>query len=107
MATRRPRVTWLYRLYSADRLLYVGVTDHLGRRMSGHRRVQAWWPDITHGTMQPYRRRHHAELAEYRAMREENPVHNVMPLGPPFGYASVSPVPLDSPKPIPDYFLAA
>jgi predicted GIY-YIG superfamily endonuclease/DNA-binding XRE family transcriptional regulator len=37
----------VYRLYDAERnLLYVGTTNHLERRMQGHRHDKTWWPSV-------------------------------------------------------------
>lgn len=71
---RRPH--YLYRIYSADVLLYVGVTVDPEGRMSKHR-MRPWWPQVTKVELQPGASRESALLAERQAIANENPVHNI------------------------------
>lgn len=68
----------LYRLYAADStLLYVGISDNLGRRLREHSKRE-WWPDIASTSFEQFDSRMEAERAEVKAIRNEHPKHNVV-----------------------------
>lgn len=70
--------TTLYRLYSAaDALLYVGIAGNPGRRFEQHRADKPWWGDVTHITLEHHLDRAAALAAELKAIRTENPRHNI------------------------------
>lgn len=68
----------VYRLFNADdRLLYVGVTNKIGYRLTQHSRDKAWWQDVQRITVERHADRHSALLAETEAIRTERPMHNI------------------------------
>lgn len=70
--------TALYRCYDAPgRLLYVGVTGNLGRRMRAHEKRASWWSSATRKTVSWYPSRVEALRAEQAAISDENPVCNI------------------------------
>jgi len=72
--------TTLYRAYdAADRLLYVGITGHLARRMAGHERSSAWYPECARVATTDYPSRALAGHYEDEAISAERPMHNVRP----------------------------
>lgn len=74
MPTHAPTV---YRAYDeADRLLYVGITDHIGRRLSAHKTLSPWMMLGRTYSIQPFRTRGLAERAEYYAIEREGPLYN-------------------------------
>lgn len=73
--SKRNAVYWIYD--AEDVLLYVGVSDHFGRRWDQHARSQSWWPDADHQTVRWYASRGDAELAEKVAINDEGPIHNI------------------------------
>lgn len=70
------RPHYLYRIYSADALLYVGVTVNPEGRMSKHR-MRPWWPQVTEVKLQPGASREDALAAERQAIIAENPAYNI------------------------------
>ena len=69
--------TAVYRLYdSADRLLYVGISDNPGRRWKDHH-SKPWWSDVARHTLVWYDNRADATSAETKAIRTEAPMHNI------------------------------
>lgn len=67
----------LYRLYdNGGRLLYVGRTENLRRRMSEHRALQPWAAEIDRVTRTPCASYSAACLAERQAIESEHPIHN-------------------------------
>ena len=68
----------VYRLFDvADRLLYVGVSNQIGQRLTQHEAEKSWWPDVARMTVQRCPDRAAALAAEAEAIRSENPVHNI------------------------------
>lgn len=68
----------LYRLYGeAGELLYVGISDHLGRRLHQHSKTKSWWGDVRRIDCEPHQTRQAAEAAEADAVRRELPLHNI------------------------------
>lgn len=77
--TSRQDGTVLYRLYAADgTLLYVGITDRLIQRFADHRHHSRWWPEVAGKAVTRYAARAEAEGAERAAIRDEDPVHNIL-----------------------------
>lgn len=77
--------TSLYRHFDKDgRLLYVGISHSFMARLSRHASASHWYWDIATVSVEHHRSRDHALYAEALAIRDENPIHNV-----------VRPVPLD------------
>ncbi len=70
--------TTLYRLFDADdRLLYVGISLRLPRRIKEHSKDKPWWMDVTRSTFEHFPTRAEAQAAEAHAIIVENPAHNV------------------------------
>jgi excisionase family DNA binding protein len=72
-------VTYLYRCYGDDgRLLYVGMTDNVERRLQSHRvDKSAWFEHLANITVEQHPDRISAEAAERNAIRSERPLYNV------------------------------
>lgn len=71
-------MTTLYRLFDGDgRLLYIGVTDELDRRMGVHSRLKPWWPQVSATRTESFESRSAAFVAEAAAIANEQPLHNV------------------------------
>lgn len=67
----------VYRAYDrAGRLLYVGMTQHLHRRMLGHA-TSAWLPFMDRLDVQHFQGYVGAAYAEARAIRAEAPLFNL------------------------------
>jgi predicted GIY-YIG superfamily endonuclease len=69
--------TTLYRLFSATRLLYVGITGDLKVRFATHEALKAWWPQVERKTVELYAKRDDAAEAELAAIRAEDPLYNI------------------------------
>lgn len=70
---------FVYRAYDgSDRLLYVGMADDVPARMKAHRLTAKWHSQMRHHEVRKYRCRQDAKNAEYRAIRTESPLHNVV-----------------------------
>lgn len=73
--TAHPHV--VYRVYdAADRLLYVGRTSNLRKRLIQHKRTAAWFPFHARVEQTPYPGFVGAALAEIKAIRDEHPLFN-------------------------------
>jgi hypothetical protein len=69
--------TALYRWFDAeDRLLYVGITNDIGRRTDRHAYLQPWWTNVARSTVEWFPSRPEALAAEARAIRDEYPTYN-------------------------------
>ncbi|MFF8840492.1 GIY-YIG nuclease family protein [Streptomyces sp. NPDC015130] len=76
-----PGATALYRFFDAEsRLLYVGITSRLRVRMTEHARDYAgtWWPEVDKRSVDWYPTRTDAGQAERTAIKDEQPLHNVL-----------------------------
>jgi GntR family transcriptional regulator len=68
---------FLYRFYDEPGvLLYVGITENLGTRLSAHAGSQRWWGQVHRMTVEMLSDRAAAEAAETAAIRAEEPLHN-------------------------------
>jgi excinuclease UvrABC nuclease subunit len=68
---------YVYYLYdAAERLLYVGSTRHLRRRLGEHRRKQPWYPKVTELRAFPFPTLDAALAAESKAIRDCLPRYN-------------------------------
>jgi predicted GIY-YIG superfamily endonuclease len=67
-------MTYLYRIYNQDgELLYVGITDDLGRRLTEHTNKE-WWPEASYFLLHEYQSRREALVHEYVAIHDEWPL---------------------------------
>ena len=72
----------VYRLYDAEgRLLYVGMTNNLPRRLEQHAR-KPWWARVARTDLQQEPNRGAAMRAEAEAIRTERPAYNTLPTAP-------------------------
>ena len=77
-ATNVEHPTDLYRYYDHNgQLLYVGVSKSAVMRAMQHEHTAGWWDAWTYMTRQQYPSRTSALAAEYEAIRNERPAHNV------------------------------
>lgn len=77
---RRPVV---YRLYDRKRLIYVGATVDLSRRLGEHRKAAWWFPLVTRSRLQVFPDLDSARAAESVAIQEEAPMFNQLGTGRP------------------------
>lgn len=69
--------TALYRFFDVNgRLLYIGITEQVGRRWDAHMRLKSWWPEVHRQTVEWHDSRAAAAAAEVAAITEERPRHN-------------------------------
>jgi predicted GIY-YIG superfamily endonuclease len=67
-------VTTLYRHFDAvDRLLYVGISDGIKKRLAQHERTAWWWPLVKRITLDHFDSREEAAAAEVLAITTERP----------------------------------
>lgn len=72
------RRTAVYRFYdAAGQLLYVGITFNIGKRFGNHERDAFWWSAQRTVKIAWHDTRVEAAAEEQRAIRVENPLHNV------------------------------
>jgi len=68
----------LYRFFDHDGLLlYVGITNDLGTRLSDHRRDKPWWAEVARVMVAQFESREAVLAAEKVAIRTEQPKYNV------------------------------
>lgn len=68
----------MYRLLDAtDRLLYVGMGRNPLNRWSAHADQHSWWPEVACFEVTWYPSRERAAQEERRALREDDPLHNI------------------------------
>ena len=71
-------LTTLYRYFDSDgHLLYVGITGDNTKRQSQHRRNAFWFGEIASATFEHLPTRQEALEAEAKAIKNENPKHNI------------------------------
>lgn len=63
----------VYRLFSGDELVYVGITATASRRLGEHRRQREWWGQITGATFEHFATATMAAAEERRLIRELRP----------------------------------
>lgn len=73
----RPDFTAVYRLYSADDLLYVGMSNNPLERFIEHRADKDWWPQVELYSIEWFDTRAEAEYAEEDAIKDEWPLYNI------------------------------
>lgn len=74
----RSSPTTLYRLFDDEGdLLYVGIAGNPGRRFEQHRSDKPWWGEVSGLTLEHHPDRAAALAAELKAIRSENPRHNI------------------------------
>jgi predicted GIY-YIG superfamily endonuclease len=89
--------TALYRLYDADdRLLYVGVTRDVDRRLAAHRNDKPWWPQVARRSVEWFDERGDAAKAETQAIRSETPAYNIVDYSAPPLISNMGGKPLDT-----------
>lgn len=70
--------TQLYRHFDREgRLLYVGISLSTIARLSSHKNAAPWFDQIATITVEHFPTRRLALIAELRAIRDEQPAHNV------------------------------
>jgi hypothetical protein len=69
----------LYRFWSADVLLYVGITVDPGNRWRAHMGEKPWWTQVDKITLESFPTRRDALMAETIAIRHESPLYNISP----------------------------
>ena len=70
--------TALYRLYDAGgKLLYIGISGSLKKRLAMHADSKPWWPEVTRKTVEWHTTRASAAKTELKAIRSERPAHNM------------------------------
>jgi excinuclease UvrABC nuclease subunit len=70
-------VTSLYRHFDSEsRLLYVGISDNVKKRLAQHERASWWWPRVNRITIEHFGTRAEAAAAEVVAIEMEKPAHN-------------------------------
>lgn len=67
----------VYRHWSTDDLLYIGVSSAFLARQRDHCRQSHWWKDITRITVEYHPDRTAAEAAELAAILSERPAWNI------------------------------
>ena len=71
-------MTYLYRMYDQhNHLLYVGVTNHIDRRMQQHAQDKPWWYQVHDIEVEVFQDRFAAEQAEINAIQSEYPRFNI------------------------------
>lgn len=72
-----PQTHALYRFYGAGgTLLYIGITNHLPRRLGQHHDEKAWWHGVSEVKVEHYPSREAVLEAERRAIIAEKPLYN-------------------------------
>jgi excisionase family DNA binding protein len=68
----------LYRFYAADdTLLYIGITQELPTRLKVHDGTKPWYHQVAYIKVEHFDTRDDALEAEEKAIRAEQPLHNV------------------------------
>lgn len=70
--------TAVYRLYDgSDQLLYVGIGRNPMGRWASHADEHLWWPSVARFEVTWFGSRDEAAAEERRALKEDNPLHNI------------------------------
>lgn len=73
----KPQGAFVYRVYDwAGRLVYIGMTSDLCRRMSTHRADSFWWPNAAQIEWEEYGERDAAARRESQLIAELDPPQN-------------------------------
>lgn len=91
----------VYRLVNGAGVpVYIGATNDLGRRINEHENAASWWSDVSRIDFTCHSTREEARVAEEKAIREEQPIHNVN-WGPKLSreFARMSVIMTDRPRP--------
>lgn len=73
---------FVYRLYGEGRrLLWIGCTNDLRRRLRQHRTRKAWWPEVVSCEAKWFDNYREAGDAERGALWRERPAYNLMFVG--------------------------
>ena len=68
----------LYRMFDADgRLLYVGISSDVGKRLKQHSQDKDWWKQVATVGVEHHKSRRHAAVAEREAIIAEKPLWNL------------------------------
>jgi hypothetical protein len=68
----------LYRHFDKKNvLLYVGISFDFLNRLGAHKHASHWFCDIASVTVEHFKTRELAEIAEQLAIKNENPLHNI------------------------------
>ena len=71
--------TYLYRMFDSDgKLLYVGISKSVLKRLGEHLNEKDWLPDEACIKWTTYQTREKAEAAERRAIQNESPIWNIV-----------------------------
>jgi predicted GIY-YIG superfamily endonuclease len=69
----------LYRFYdSTDRLLYIGITNRITRRLDEHGDEKPWYGEVTRVKVEHHPDRYAALAAEKSAIKTERPKYNIV-----------------------------
>lgn len=69
--------TTVYRFYDAnDKLLYVGITKNLSRRLAAHTKTKEWWLNVASIKLEHFKNRESARLREKTYTMFLDPKHN-------------------------------
>jgi predicted GIY-YIG superfamily endonuclease len=68
---------WLYRIYSGESLLYVGVSMQPDRRFTSHRSKKDWWHLVDAISLWWFPSREDAFAAERVVIASHRPLHNI------------------------------
>lgn len=76
------RIHVIYRLLDASgRLLYVGISNDLTRRLREHAKEKSWWHEVRGHFHVPCADREDAQRQESLAIQTENPKYNIVGRG--------------------------
>jgi len=70
-------ITYVYRLYSEDTLLYVGITKNPSVRWASHRAQKSWWLEVKRFEVLEKPTLISAMHEEQEAIKNENPLYNI------------------------------
>lgn len=72
-------MTAVYEWFDADdRLLYVGISEHVARRAGEHEQVKQWWADVARSRVTHYSTRAEAQEVERVLIRHLKPLYNIV-----------------------------
>lgn len=71
----------LYRFWSDETLLYVGISNGPIARLHSHSKTSRWFEEATHVTFERHETREQVQEAERIAIRDESPKYNIVGTG--------------------------